>query len=60
VAKETSNRPSTAEQRQIREAEQRIAALVQVVEQAHAEGRLAEVIRDTPQVREQLESPQDI
>jgi hypothetical protein len=41
----------------IEAAERRIAARLDEVERAKAEGRLAELIRDTPSVREQLEPP---
>ncbi|HVA73247.1 MAG TPA: hypothetical protein VNF71_01605 [Acidimicrobiales bacterium] len=44
----------------MREAEDRLRALRQDAEQAHAEGRLAEVIRDTPGVRQQLDSVSDV
>ena len=60
VAKTGSHRLTADEERQVREAENRLNALRQEAEQAHAEGRLAEVIRDTPGVRQQVDSVSDV
>lgn len=56
MAKRNTPRLSTEEEREVREAEQRLDTLLRVTEQAHSEGRLGEVIRDMPGVREQLQS----
>jgi hypothetical protein len=56
VAKKNSKRLRTEEEREVREAEQRLDTLLRVAEQAHAEEQLDEVIRDMPGVREQLQS----
>lgn len=56
MARTDSNRLSPDEARQVREAERRLEALLQVAEDAHADGRLAGVIGDTPGVQEQLQS----
>jgi len=42
------------EERSIAEAQARLDARLEEVEKAKAEGRLAELVRDTPPVREQL------
>ena len=56
VDKAGSHRLSPNEERQVREAEGRLEVLRRTAEEAHAEGRLGEVIRDTPAVHEQLQS----
>lgn len=38
-------------------AERRIAAHLEEIERAKSEGRLAELIRNTPSIREQLDEP---
>jgi hypothetical protein len=60
VSKAGSHRLTADEERQVREAENRLHALYQDAEQAHAEGRLAELIRDTPGVRQQVDSVSDL
>ena len=42
------------EERRVRDAEVRLEARLEVVEKAHAEGRLEELAREVPPVREQL------
>jgi hypothetical protein len=41
----------------VQAAEQRIAAHLEEIERAKSEGRLAELIRNTPSIREQLAGP---
>lgn len=60
MAKSDSYRLSADEEQQVREAEHRLEALRQIAEEAHAEGRLVEVIRDTPGVHEQLQPLLDV
>ncbi len=43
------------EQRRITEAESRIEARLKEIDRAKADGRLAELVKDVPSVREQLE-----
>jgi hypothetical protein len=56
VARTDSDHLSPDEEQQVREAEDRLEALRQIAEKAHTEGRLIDVIRDTPGVHEQLQS----
>jgi hypothetical protein len=56
VTKKNSHRLTSDEERKLHEAEQRLDVLRRDAQGAHAEGRLAEVIRDTPSVHQQLES----
>ena len=60
VSKADSHRLTADEERKVRDAENRLHTLCQDAEQAHAEGRLAELIRDTPIVRQQLDSVLDL
>jgi hypothetical protein len=53
VAKK-SRHLTAAEQQRVEKAERRLAEHLDEVEKAYAQGRLAELIRDTPSVRDQL------
>lgn len=59
MADDTTDKLTSAEERQIREAERRLDSLRREADRAHSEGQLAESVRSTPRVREQLESSTD-
>lgn len=60
MVKTGSHRLTADEERRVREAEDRLNALRQEAEKAHAEGQLAEAIRNTPGVRQQIDSVSDV